>query len=291
LGGESARSWRQNEEALIALFDHSPVILSNLSKSPTSAIGLHPECRVFMDAISISAASGMRARMQSLDLLANNLANTETGGYKADREFYSLYTSAEASADPDTGNFSTLPVIEKQWTDLSQGDFRVTGNPLDFAIDGPGLFAVKTARGTRYTRNGNFRLSATGSLTTSDGSQVQARGGGAIQLQPGIPVSVETDGSVKQGGQVTAQLDLVAYDPAAMNKEGSNYFAAAEGSKPKPATGSIHQGTLEGSNVAGPESAVRLVSILRQFEMLQKAMSIGNELNRRAIEEVAKVQS
>src|SRR5205814_8949822 len=89
-----------------------------------------------MDSISISAASGMRARMESLELLANNLANVETGGYKADREFYSLYTSLDATADPRTGEAATLPVIEKHWTDFAQGDFHSTGNQLDFAIDG-----------------------------------------------------------------------------------------------------------------------------------------------------------
>src|SRR5579862_8121068 len=100
-----------------------------------------------MDSISISAASGMRARMQSLELLANNLANVETGGFKADREFYSLYTGVEATADPETGVMTTLPVIQDHWTDLGQGDFHVTGNPLDFAIDGDGLFAIETPRG------------------------------------------------------------------------------------------------------------------------------------------------
>src|SRR5580658_9226985 len=118
-----------------------------------------------MDNISISAASGMRSRIESLDLLANNLANTETGGYKADREFYSIYTSAEASADAqDPNTMTTLPVVEKQWTDLSSGDLRPTWNPLDLAVSGEGLFAIQTARGVRYTRNGNFRLSPTGNL-------------------------------------------------------------------------------------------------------------------------------
>jgi flagellar basal-body rod protein FlgF len=244
-----------------------------------------------MDAISISAASGMRARMESLELLANNLANVETGGFKADREFYSLYTGADASPDPATGVFRTLPVIETHWTDLAQGDFRSTGNPLDFAIDGDGLFTIQTPTGIRYTRNGNFRVSAAGLLTTIDGNPVLAKGGGTVRLQPGVPVEVSTDGSVKQGGQVTAQLELSAFDRGAINKEGHNYFALVPGNKKKAATGKVEQGKLEASNVGGPESAVRLVAIMRQFEMLQKAMSIGNELNRRAIEEVARVQS
>src|ERR1051326_6096104 len=104
-----------------------------------------------MDSISISASSGMRARMESLELLANNLANVETGGFKADREFYSLYTSADASSDPRTGDVATLPVIQSHWTDHSQGVLRNTGNSLDFAVDGQGLFAVDTVKGLRYT--------------------------------------------------------------------------------------------------------------------------------------------
>ena len=244
-----------------------------------------------MDGISLTAASGMRARMESLELLANNLANVETGGFKADREFYSLYTSPDASADPQTGVFQTLPVIEHHWTDLAQGDLRATGNPLDFAIDGDGLFSVQTPRGVRYTRNGNFRVSSAGLLITNEGDSVLAKGGSPIKLQPGVPVEVGTDGSVRQNGQATGQLDVAAFDPGSINKEGHNYFAVIPGTRPKPAGGTVLQGKLETSNVGAPESAVRLVAIMRQFEMLQKAMNIGNELNRRAIEEVARVQS
>lgn len=233
----------------------------------------------------------MKARMESLELLANNLANVETGGYKADREFYSLYSSLDSSADPRTGDLTTVPVIESHWTDLAQGDFHVTGNPLDFAIDGDGLFAIDTSRGVRYTRNGNFRVSPAGVLTTSDGSTVRAKGGGRINIAPGATVEVLKDGSIRQSGQVTGQLDLSAFDPRSINKEGSNYWAAIPGATPQPAKGTLLQGKLEASNVGGPESAVRLVAILRQFEMLQKAMSIGNDLNKRAIEEVARVQS
>ena len=120
-----------------------------------------------MDSISISAASGMQARMESLEMLANNLANVETGGYKADREFFSIYTSDDASAIRERAIMSTLPVIETHWTDVAQGDMRVTGNPLDFAIEGDGLFAVQTPRGVRYTRNGSFRVSGRGALTSS----------------------------------------------------------------------------------------------------------------------------
>jgi flagellar basal-body rod protein FlgF len=243
----------------------------------------------FMDAISTSAASGMRARMESLEMLANNLANVETGGFKADREFFSIYTGDDASADPQTGDIPTLPLIQTHWTDLAQGNMINTSNPFDFAIDGDGLFAVDTKGGVRYTRNGNFRIGAGGTLTTADGSTVRAQGGGPIQLEPGLPVEVLPDGTVQQAGQVAGQLELSAFDKGGLDKMGANYFVPLEGVKARPATGAVLQGKLEQSNVGAAESSVRLVAIMRQFEMLQKAMNIGNELNRKAIEEVARV--
>jgi flagellar basal-body rod protein FlgF len=242
-----------------------------------------------MDSISTSAASGMRARMESLEMLANNLANVETGGYKADREFYTLYVGADATRDPQTGDVSSLPLIENHWTDLSQGTMRTTGNPLDFAIDGDGLFAVKTSGGIRYTRNGSFSVSKAGLLAASDGSPLQAKGGGQIALQSTDAIEVLPDGTVQQAGQPLGQLELATFDQGSLDKIGSNYFAPVNGAKPKPAGGKVAQGKLEQSNVGAAESAVRLVSIMRQFEMLQKAMNIGNELNRHAIEEVARV--
>jgi flagellar basal body rod protein FlgG len=242
-----------------------------------------------MDNISISAASGMSSRMQSLEMLANNLANVETGGFKADREFYSLYSSAEASADSVTGDANALPVIESHWTDLAQGNLRDTANPLDFAIDGEGLFAIQTPGGVRYTRNGSFRLSQAGVLTAADGSPVRAQGGGQIVLQPGLPVEMLADGTVQQSGQPAGQIELAAFDPGSANKEGASYFVPLAGAAAKPASGAVVQGKLEQSNVGAAESSVRLVAIMRQFEMLQKAMNIGNELNREAIEQVARV--
>jgi flagellar basal-body rod protein FlgF len=242
-----------------------------------------------MDGITTSAASGMAARMESLQMLANNLANVETGGYKADREFYSLYTGVDASADPQTGDISTLSVIQTQWTDLSQGVIRETSNPLDLAVQGEGLFAVETPNGVRYTRNGNFRLSPAGALSTADGNPLRAKGGGQLVMQQGVAVEVLPDGTVQQGANIVGQLDVSSFDPGALDKIGLNYFAVADGATAKLASGIVLQGKIEQSNVGSAESSVRLVAIMRQFEMLQKAMNIGNELNRRAIEEVARV--
>jgi flagellar basal-body rod protein FlgF len=243
--------------------------------------------------MTVAAASGMRARLESLEMLANNLANAATAGYKSDREFYSLYVSEEALAS-NQGELSTLPVIQSQWTDFTQGTLTPTGNSLDFALSGPGFFVADGPSGPLYTRNGGFRVSPAGVLTTGDGYAVGSLSGTPIRLEPGAPAEVSPEGTVRQAGQVMGQLAVVNFaQPAGLGKFGKNYFRALDAqAAPRPAQGvEVHQGKLESSNVAAPESAVRLINILRQFEMLQKAVTLGGEMGRRAIEEVARVNS
>jgi flagellar basal-body rod protein FlgF len=242
-----------------------------------------------MDPLTAIAASGLRARMESLDLLANNVANASTGGYKADREFYSLYVAPEAAGDD---SLSTMPVIERPWVDHSQGNLHATGNPLDVAISGKGFFSVNGPSGPLYTRNGSFRLAADGKLTTPDGYPVRDPQGAPLTLQSSRPIEISRDGTVTQDGAVIGKLEVVDFTSnAGLTKQGANYFRATDPAvAPVPSVdASLQQGNLEASNTGSAEAAVRLVSVLRQFEMLQKAVSIGTDMNKRAIEEVAKV--
>jgi flagellar basal-body rod protein FlgF len=245
-----------------------------------------------MDSLTISAAGGLRSRMESLDMLANNLANAATSGYKTDREFYSLYNGAQDEALSPGQSATVLPVIERRWTDFSQGTLTPTGNPLDLAISGKGFFAVQGTSGPLYTRNGNFQVTASGAVTTSEGYPVLLQGGGKIQLRPSVPVEVSPDGTISQAGQALGRVEVVEFaDANSLTKAGNSYFQAADPkAKPTAATNAeILQGKLEGSNVGTAESAVRLVAIMRQFEMLQKAVSLGTEMNSQAIQEVARV--
>jgi len=237
----------------------------------------------------------MRARLESLEMLANNLANASTAGYKTDREFYSLYVAPEAlnsALEGFGGAPATLPVIQSHWTDFHQGTLTPTGGSLDLALSGKGFFVADGPTGTVYTRNGSFRLAPTGVLTTAEGYPLRTLERIPIQAQPGRPLEVSTDGVVRQEGQTLGQLVLVDFaKPASLGKYGKNYFRVVDPQAvPQAAAGvEVHQGKLESSNVGAPESAVRLISILRQFEMLQKAMTLGGEMGRRAIEEVARV--
>jgi flagellar basal-body rod protein FlgF len=241
-----------------------------------------------MDSLGAITASGLRARMESLDMLANNIANASTGGYKSDREFYSLYLAPEAESDPP----ATMPVIERPWTDLSQGVLTSTGNPLDLALSGQGFFSVDGPSGPLYTRNGSFRLAKDGKLITPDGYTVRGIGGGSLVLQPSGQVDVSSDGTVSQDGNVVGQIEIQDFPMGSLAKRGSNYFLADPSAQPSaPAGTSVAQGQLEASNAGTAESAVRLIGIMRQFEMLQKAASLGFEMNQHAIQEVAKVGS
>lgn len=236
------------------------------------------------------AAAGLRARMESLDLLANNAANASTSGFKADREFYSLYASPEAQ---EAGSSTTMPLVESPWTDLTQGTIRPTGNALDLALSGKGFFSVDGPNGTLYTRNGNFRLDSAGNLVTAEGYAVRGASGG-LNLKASLPIDVSSDGSIEQGGQTVGQLSVADFPGSqGLLKQGSNYFRAVDpGQKPAAASGfSIEQGRLEDSNAGSAQAAISVVGVMRQFEMLQKAAQIGNDMGKQAIEQVARVGS
>lgn len=235
-----------------------------------------------MDPILISAASGMKARMESLDMLANNIANSGTSGFKADREFYSLYQQE-------------LPMVETRWTDFSQGAVVPTGNPLDLALSGNGFFALNGPNGTVYTRNGSFRISKSNQLESAEGYTLRnvLDMGKPMEVDPAQSVVIGKDGTVSQGGQPIGQIEVGQIPTAAdeVSKLGNSYFALVDRAgvaTPAPAT-EIQQGQLEQSNVPVADFAVRLVSVMRQFEMLQKAMNISSEMSKSAIQEVAKV--
>lgn len=240
-----------------------------------------------MDPISVAAAGGLRARMEALDMLANNIANASTAGFKRDGEFYSIYESAESSGT------SRLPLIEKPWTDFSQGTLQQTGIPLDLALSGEGFFGVQGPSGALYTRTGSFRVLASGVVATAEGYPLRLSNGGVLRVQPGR-FDISPDGTVRQAGQTLGKINIVAFPADALVKQGSTMFRAADPSiTPSAAapTTEVHQGKIEAANVSSAESAVRLVNLMRQFEALQKAIGIGADMNRKAIEEVARVGS
>ncbi len=258
------------------------------------ALRLHLSQAKFMDPLTTAAASGLQARMDSLDLLANNLSNTSASGYKADREFYSTYLASQALNSPDAA-VGDAPVVERHWTDFAQGPLTHTGNPTDLALSGPGFFAVNGPSGPLYTRNGSFEVSPQGTLTTSEGYAVRLSGGQPLTLTPGATLVVGADGTVSQNGAALGQLEVVNFaDPNQLQKAAGANFQNPDPQNIVPQAApnvQVAQGQLESSNASPTESAARMVMLLRNFEMLQKAVKIGADMNRQAVEEVAKVGS
>jgi flagellar basal-body rod protein FlgF len=238
-----------------------------------------------MDPLLINAASGMKARMDSLDMLANNMANSGTAGFKTDREFYNLYEQS-------------LPTVERQYTDFSQGQLLPTGNPLNAALNGKGFFALNSPSGTVYTRNGSFKVSTANQLETTEGYTLRnvLDNGKPIMVDPKQALDIANDGTVSQSGQTIGEIEIAqpASPSDSLKKLGNTYFALVDkdGVVPLAAGNSqdteVLQGQLEQSNVPVADSAVKLVSIMRQFEMMQKAINLGTEMNKQAISEVAK---
>ncbi len=235
-----------------------------------------------MDSITILAASGLRARSEALDLIAHNMANASTPGFKADRELYREY-AAEAESGPS-------PNIEGRWTDFAQGPLTPTGSQTDFAIAGKGFFSAQGPNGALFTRAGAFRVSTAGRMTTPEGYEVATRNaqGQPVRIDPRQDFQVARDGTITQGGVPLGRLMVFEMATAGYEKIPGNYFSWSSPQPIEARGAEVHQGSLEQSNAASAESAVRLVNVMRQFEMLNRAVALNGEMSRRAIEDVAR---
>ncbi len=230
--------------------------------------------------------------MESLEVLANNLANSTTAGFKADRESYSLYVSPEANYGGPLP--LTVPVIERNWTDFTQGPLQETGKPSDLALAGRGFFALGGTDGPVYSRSGSFRLNAAGALQSGDGRPVLDTLSRPIQLQPNAEARITGSGEIFQNGAPVAQLQIVDFArPEVLSKKGHSLFVLPKGAtqadQPAPARNvQVNQGYTEAPNTQAAESAVRMIHVLRQFESLQRAMAMAGEMNQKVLDEVVK---
>lgn len=246
-----------------------------------------------MDPLTAIAASGMRARTETLEVIANNLANTSTPGYKADAEAYNLYFGDDAWQGyfENRPSAAEMPMLERNWSDMSQGTLLDTGNPGDFALATPGFFVAQTSEGPLYTRSGHFRVSKKGVLETREGYAVLGAGGKPVHLDPTKPFVVSASGEISQEGAAVGSLQVVDVNTVdALTKRGGTYFMLSSSGNAAPAQDvQILQGKIESSNVESSGAAVKLVGVLRQFEMMQRAVRIAGDMGRESVEQVAKV--
>jgi len=237
------------------------------------------------------------ALARELDVVANNIANINTTGYKADGSLFEEFLSSAARA-PGAGDRISFVRDRGTWHDLSSGPIEQTGNPLNIAIDGKGFLAVQTPRGERYTRNGSLQINAQGELVTSEGFQVLGVAGPIVMRPTDRQVAISADGtvSVREGAQNTdaarGRIRVVAFDDVRlMQKDGASTFKTHDGSTPAPTTRSrVIQGALEKSNVQGVIEMTRMIEITRSYTQIATLLQQQHELSSSSITKLADVQ-
>ncbi len=239
------------------------------------------------------------ALQRELDVVANNIANLNTTGYKADNALFEQFLMPDARTE-------LFPLPDQQpsyvrdratWHDMSAGPVQRTGNPLDVAIDGDGFLVVQTPRGERYTRNGALQVNATGQLVTSAGDVVLGDGG-PIQIQnTDHDISINEDGTitVREGASATSdsargRLRLVSFPGINLQKDGASLFAAPAGTNPQPAQNArVIQGAIEQSNVRGVVEMSRMIEITRTYTQVANMLQQIADQRKDAVAKLADV--
>lgn len=234
-----------------------------------------------IDALS-AAEAGMMNDMLRMNSISNNLANSGTAGFK--RELTSVRGFADqldmlagASGAPAVGR----PQLSTT-TDQSPGVLKFTGNPLDLALEGDGLFEVMTEQGTAYTRQGGFHVDEAGRLVTANGMPVMGKDG-EIRLTSGQP-RVDREGKVWEGERLVGQLRTVKFQADDLLKMGGGLYAArVSAQKDENSQTQIRQGYVEASNVVLMEETVRMIETMRHLESSQRVIQSYDEMLDKAI--------
>ncbi|MEJ2636530.1 MAG: flagellar basal-body rod protein FlgF [Calditrichia bacterium] len=236
-----------------------------------------------------TSKAGLLPRQRQLEIVANNLANTNTIGFKKDQVFYRHLIDSMNAADSAENNESLRK--DEIVTDFTSGTYRETGNPLDMAIVDDGFFVIRTPEGDLYTRNGNFSLDTQGRLTTQDGYPVLGANG---QIQfAGNDFSISENGTIQVNDREVDHLRVVRFDdPGQLTKIGGTYFSDSGESLAidvAPENLRLRQGYLEGSNVSGVEEIITMIELNRQFEMAQKAISTQDQTLEKLVNDAGRV--
>ncbi|MDR0310056.1 MAG: flagellar basal-body rod protein FlgF [Acidobacteriota bacterium] len=239
-----------------------------------------------------TAYSGLKAHSDALEITANNLANINTTGFKADKSFnVFLRESVNDSGYPaEIGRTVNMAVRADRRIDYSDGTILSTGRNLDVAIRGDGFLTVQTPRGERYTRNGNMHLDANSTLRTADGNPVLGVSGRPITLGPG-EINISDNGNVYLDGEEVDRLRVVVFqNNSQVEKEGESLFFSRDGATPTLRTDMVvRSGYLEQANVNAVKAMVDMIGIMRQFESIQRSVTHEmNDMNAKVIDRLGR---
>jgi len=246
-----------------------------------------------MDSGYYAACTALVARTQALDTVANNIANSSTVGFRAERNvFSSVLADAENSSSTSPLNpvLNSYGILSGTMADTTQGALEKTGNDLDLAIEGKGYFVVQTANGPMYTRNGAFQVSSKDQIETSSGDLVMGDKG-PITVPDG-KIAISEDGTISSDGAVVGKIKVVEFPVGTeLANTGNSLYSAPANAKPiAPTESTVRQGALESSNVNAVSSMIQLVEAQRNAEMMQRALSMFNsEIDKTAAQDLPKV--
>ncbi|MDB5502050.1 MAG: flagellar basal-body rod protein FlgF [Tardiphaga sp.] len=252
-----------------------------------------------MENVGLIGLSRQMTLERQLDVVANNIANINTTGFKADRSVFEEYLRTPAHEDNFVGSDRRVSFVQDRATlhDLSSGPNEQTKNPLDVAIDGNAFLVVQTPGGERYTRDGGLQINDKGQLVTKSGSPVLGTSGPIVFQPSDKDINIAPDGNitvlegVNRIDSVRGKLRLVSFSQAQrLLKEGSNLYAAGEGNAPQPSTtAKVNQGFIERSNVSSVMEMTRMMDVTRAYTQISAMLQQQADMRRSAIEKLADV--
>ena len=235
---------------------------------------------------------------RQLDVVANNIANVNTTGYKADSSLFEEFLTSGAHEDNFVGADRRVSYVQDRATyrDFSQGAADQTKNPLDLAIDGSGFLVVQTPAGERYTRDGGLQLNNQGQLVTVAGNPVLGTSGPIVFQPTDHDINVAPDGTItvvtgnSTVDSVRGKLRLVSFaDAQKLLKEGANLYSAGEGAAQPDAKSVVHQGFIEKSNVSAVSEMSRMIEVTRAYTQISTLLQQQSDLHKTAIQQLAEV--
>jgi flagellar basal-body rod protein FlgF len=246
-----------------------------------------------MDNALLIGLSRQTAMMREMSVVANNLANMNTAGYKSQSMLFDQYLMPIAS---EQSQDKTLSFVQDygQFRNFADGEIQTTGNPLDVAINGEGMLKVQTPQGVRYTRDGHLQLDATGQLVTSQGYPVLTASGGPITFtsEEGH-ITIARDGTItttrdgiSASEQQRGKLALVTFgNMQSLKNEGENLFSTDQAEQPVT-NPRIVQGSVEGSNVKPIVEMTNMMEVMRSYESAQNLVQAADDMRRQAISQI-----
>ena len=243
------------------------------------------------------ASTGMLVQRKKMDVITNNITNSETTGYKKDQLLSRSFKDMMIARinDPAVINIST-PVglqntgvhIDEVITNFTQGNMEETGRLSDMAIEGSGFFAISTTAGERYTRDGSFGVNSQGYLVTADGNYVQGENGRI--LVGSSKFSIDGQGNVTVNGASAGKLKIVTFaDSAGLRKEGNNLYYNYNTSAVANGQYNVKQGFLEGSNIDIAQEMVDMMAVSRTYDTNQRMVKMIDETLSKTVNDVGRV--